>query len=88
MKKIKCPVCGNETFREWTEEVCCQSGVTIDADEHGELLGVNYDQADMVEVQGETLRLSGYECEECCTDFIVKDNKLVEEEDDECEAEG
>ena len=70
---LKCPGCGNNTFREWARQLTFQGNVRLFS-ENG---NVDYEDADCIEFS-EDFETEGYECEECQRDFVLKNNNLVE----------
>lgn len=67
-----CPNCGSEDFIEYAKEATCQGGVKIEEDG-----SVNYHDAGENKIMGCDVTILGYTCEECNSDFIVKNGKLV-----------
>jgi hypothetical protein len=70
---MKCLKCGCEYFKEFSRELCSQHGIIIDNEGN-----VSYDMADTIEVIGDSERL-GFSCEECSTDYVLRNKNLVEE---------
>ncbi len=67
-----CLVCGNDSFIEYSRELCEQAGVRIDADGSPEYADAKH--AAIVEGGGPII---DYRCEECDTFFSVVDGRLA-----------
>ena len=71
---LKCPECGGEDMIEWAKQLTFQKGVRVRTDGNRDYEGAGCNEF------SDDCEITGYQCQGCRTDLILKGGALIVEE--------